>query len=357
MTAISKVWGFRHLKECRDLAGLRDATPLARLPEPERKQWQSLWAEFDALPISRRHRPAGPRQRSGEPTRWTTAIAGFRSAIQLIPEQPKPLRPRRCPESEGQARRGHRRVPRGHPARARLRRRPLRPRQRPEVGRASWTRPSPSTATAIRLKPDHAEAHCDLGNALNRQGKLDEAIAECREAIRLQPNYAEAHSNLGGLLKSRGDDAGALEMYRKWRELAGQTRRWLHPSAQMRSRALDWLKAERDACSKLMDGGDCARAQVVQDLKQWKVDTNLAAVRDPEALARLPEPERKEWQSLWADVDTLIERAQGHPEKTAAAASPMPAKDPEPVQNPTTAAVSALLENCARPETVGSQTS
>ena len=34
-----------HLKECRDLAGFRDATALAKLPEAERKQWQSLWAE------------------------------------------------------------------------------------------------------------------------------------------------------------------------------------------------------------------------------------------------------------------------------------------------------------------------
>ena len=45
-------------------------------------------------------------------------------------------------------------------------------------------------------------------------------------------------------------------------------------------------------------------SQVVQTLKQRKVDANLAGVRDPEALAKLPEPERKEWQSLWADVDS-----------------------------------------------------
>ena len=38
-----------HLKECSDLAGFRDATALAKIPEAERKQWQSLWAEIDAL--------------------------------------------------------------------------------------------------------------------------------------------------------------------------------------------------------------------------------------------------------------------------------------------------------------------
>ena len=75
----------------------------------------------------------------------------------------------------------------------------------------------------------------------------------------------------------------------------------------MRSQAFDWLKAERDASSELVEGGNLgARAEVVQNSKQWKVDPTLAGVRDPEALARLPEPERKQWQSLWADVEILL---------------------------------------------------
>jgi hypothetical protein len=35
-----------------------------------------------------------------------------------------------------------------------------------------------------------------------------------------------------------------------------------------------------------MDDGDAnARAQIVQTLQHWKVDVDLAAVRDPETLA------------------------------------------------------------------------
>ena len=123
----------------------------------------------------------------------------------------------------------------------------------------------------------------------------------------------------------------------------------LHPSAEIRSQTLDWLKAERDACSKQMDGGDAnARANLVQTVRQWKVDINLAGVRDPEALAKLPEPERKEWQSLWGDVDALLERAEGHPAKTVAALSRMPAKATEPAPNPTAAAVSTVLGDLRR---------
>ena len=50
---------------------------------------------------------------------------------------------------------------------------------------------------AIRLQPDYAEAHYNLGNALAAQGKRDEAVAEYRTAIRLKPDYAKAHCNLG----------------------------------------------------------------------------------------------------------------------------------------------------------------
>ena len=33
---------------------------------------------------------------------------------------------------------------------------------------------------------------------------------------------------------------------------------------------------------------------------------DLAGVRDPEALIKLPQEEQKAWRDLWADVDTLL---------------------------------------------------
>jgi tetratricopeptide (TPR) repeat protein len=66
---------------------------------------------------------------------------------------------------------------------------------------------------AIRLRPDDGPTHFNLGTALGRQGKLDEAIVEYREAIRLQPDYAYAHSNLGLALLAQGKvDEAVIEL-------------------------------------------------------------------------------------------------------------------------------------------------
>ena len=48
-----------------------------------------------------------------------------------------------------------------------------------------------------------------------------------------------------------------------------------------------------------------------QDPRPLEEDTDLAGIRDKQELAKLPEAERKEWQSLWADVDALLKRTQG----------------------------------------------
>ena len=51
-------------------------------------------------------------------------------------------------------------------------------------------------------------------------------------------------------------------------------------------------------------------------LSHWKVDADLAGVRDPGSLATLPEGERAEWRALWAEVDALlgqVRAARGKP--------------------------------------------
>jgi tetratricopeptide (TPR) repeat protein len=66
----------------------------------------------------------------------------------------------------------------------------------------------------IQLHPDHVNAHSNLGNALDAQGKLDEAIAECRTTIKLKPDVAGAHRNPGAAFSQHGKLDEAIAEYR-----------------------------------------------------------------------------------------------------------------------------------------------
>jgi Tfp pilus assembly protein PilF len=68
---------------------------------------------------------------------------------------------------------------------------------------------------AIKLQPDYAKAHNNLGNALYEQKKLDEAVAAYRQAIKLQPDLAEAHNNLGNALYEQKKLDEAVAAYRQ----------------------------------------------------------------------------------------------------------------------------------------------
>jgi hypothetical protein len=44
-------------------------------------------------------------------------------------------------------------------------------------------------------------------------------------------------------------------------------------------------------------------------MNQWPQDPHLAGIRNPEALALLPEGERNVCETLWAEVQALLDRA------------------------------------------------
>jgi len=66
---------------------------------------------------------------------------------------------------------------------------------------------------AVRVTPDSARAHANLGVALARAGQNVRAIDEYRAALRYEPEYAEAHNNLGLALAAQGALREALPHY------------------------------------------------------------------------------------------------------------------------------------------------
>jgi serine/threonine-protein kinase len=80
--------------------------------------------------------------------------------------------------------------------------------------------------------------------------------------------------------------------------------------SQLRTHALTWLRAELTDLAAKLKADPRQAADVRQQLQWWQTDPDLAGVRDTMALVQLPEGERKDWQTLWADVARLLKTAQ-----------------------------------------------
>jgi tetratricopeptide (TPR) repeat protein len=239
---------------------------------------------------------------------------------------------------------------------------------------------------AIHINKDFAEAHCNLGHALRRQGKFREALKQLRrghelgsknpdwpyrsaEWVRECERLVELDEKLPDFIDGKKTPASPSEgielaricslkhlniaAYRFYEaafaaepELADNPRTVHRYNAacaaalagcglgkdadkldaeerdRRRRKALDWLRADLDACGRLLDTEpDKARPVVVKQMRHWQADADFTGVRGPQALSQLPEAERKLWQKLWEDVDDTLARAHAKttPEKKSGA--------------------------------------
>src|SRR5262249_29135105 len=81
--------------------------------------------------------------------------------------------------------------------------------------------------------------------------------------------------------------------------------------ARLRQQALDWLRADLAAYTRLAEKGNGSiRQAILRRLAHWQQDTDLTAVRDEKAFAALPEAERNQWRKLWADVAAQLKKVE-----------------------------------------------
>src|SRR5262249_21688341 len=71
-------------------------------------------------------------------------------------------------------------------------------------------------AQAIRRQPGTARFHTNLGSVLVEQEHYEEGLAQYQEALRLDPQYAEAHNRLGFL----HHEQGRYEVAKSWYQQA-----------------------------------------------------------------------------------------------------------------------------------------
>ena len=57
---------------------------------------------------------------------------------------------------------------------------------------------------ALKIKPDYADAHCNMAVALAKMGRVDEAIAHLETALRINPGLTAARNNLARLRTMAG---------------------------------------------------------------------------------------------------------------------------------------------------------
>src|SRR5436305_8000890 len=78
---------------------------------------------------------------------------------------------------------------------------------------------------ALQQRPDMAEIHYEIGQALGRVGREREALGEFAQAVRLKPDLADAHLNYGVALARNRHFSEAVAEFREVLRLNPQDQR------------------------------------------------------------------------------------------------------------------------------------
>jgi tetratricopeptide (TPR) repeat protein/tRNA A-37 threonylcarbamoyl transferase component Bud32 len=223
---------------------------------------------------------------------------------------------------------------------------------------------------AIELNAMYADAHNNLGLAFYSKDQVEEALACFERALAADPKHAKARHNLaqaerlvaardkipafqnGSYTPATNAERLALVAWCRIKKLHHTATR-LYAAAfaadpkladniraahrynaacyaalvaagqgedpakledkertRLRQQALDWLRADLDQWTKELENGRPAdRATVLERMRHWQRDTDLAGIRDAAALAQLPAEERTACAKLWTDVAALLKKA------------------------------------------------
>jgi tetratricopeptide (TPR) repeat protein len=121
---------------------------------------------------------------------------------------------------------------------------------------------------AIATTSNNYIAHVNLAHALSQSGRFDEAIAECREALKIKPDLAAAHNNLGDALIQNKQGGGTVPGQNALDEAIGHFRAALQIKP-------DFMQARSNLGNVLLQKGQVDEA-IAQFRKTLEIEPNDA---------------------------------------------------------------------------------
>ena len=240
------------------------------------------------------------------------------------------------------------------------------------MGLGRYAESEAACRTAIDLTPELADAWSSLGIALMQQARLHEAMASLNKAIDLLPSATPLRdqaqrfveqcqrlevldTQLPAILEGSAKPASAGEQIELARlcvlkkldaaaarfyadafarapRLADEPGDRYNAScsaalagcgrsqdgieldeaerAHWRAQARTWLRKELDRWRAAPTTEAREHQLVRRMLTHWKIDPDLAGLRDPDSIRGLPQAERDECLAIWSDVDAILDRLQ-----------------------------------------------
>jgi hypothetical protein len=150
-----------------------------------------------------------------------------------------------------------------------------------------------------------ADVETRLAAAYALAGRNDKAVEYYRKGLQADPKLGDDRQTQHRYNAAR---AAALAAAGQGKDMPPQSGA---AKAKFRRQALDWLKAEFTAWSKLLESGPPqTRPLIARTLDHWQKDSDLASIRDKAALDKLPADELAAFTQLWADVAALLKKAE-----------------------------------------------
>jgi len=152
------------------------------------------------------------------------------------------------------------------------------------------------------LRPDHAQAHIGVGSALGWKNDLDGGIREYQAALRLKSNDEAVHYNLGLLLERKGDLDAAIAGYEQANSQQEHFRlgaALLRKDGRLNDAIEELREAVRmnpgdEKAASLLDGALIRRDRPWAFLETADLDTTIGGFRD--AVRKQPEDAEAHYQ-------------------------------------------------------------